>query len=155
MRSPIPPDRAEQPGAALLQQTKPEVKIWYTLPVLPTGLTADGLNVVESALKAGVNLAGVNVMAMDYGESAAPTSGPNAQTMGTYAIRAAEGTYAQLSSLYGKYGKTYGYSQLGVTPMIGVNDVLTEVFTVRRRPGPGGLLPRQGSGNAVVLVGHP
>lgn len=29
---------------ALLQQTKPEVKIWYTLPVLPTGLTADGLN---------------------------------------------------------------------------------------------------------------
>ena len=114
---------------ALLQQAKPEVKIWYTLPVLPTGLTADGLNVVESALKAGVNLAGVNVMAMDYGESAAPTSGPNAQTMGTYAIRAAEGTYAQLSSLYGKYGKTYGYSQLGVTPMIGVNDVLTEVFT--------------------------
>ncbi len=114
----------------LLQQAKPDVKIWYTLPVLPTGLTADGINVVESALKAGVNLAGVNVMAMDFGESAAPTSGPAAQTMGTYAIRSAEGTYAQLSTLYGKYGKTFGYSQLGVTPMIGVNDVLSEVFTV-------------------------
>ena len=114
----------------LLQQAKPEVQIWYTLPVLPTGLTADGLNVVESALKAGVDLAGVNVMAMDYGESAAPTSGPDAQTMGTYAIRAGESTYAQLSALYGTYGKTYGYSQLGITPMIGVNDVLTEVFTL-------------------------
>ncbi len=114
----------------LLQQAKPDVKIWYTLPVLPTGLTADGINVVESALKAGVNLAGVNVMAMDFGESAAPTSGPAAQTMGTYAIRSAEGTYAQLSTLYGTYDKTFGYSQLGVTPMIGVNDVTSEVFTV-------------------------
>ena len=114
----------------LLQQSKPDVKVWYTLPVLPTGLTADGINVVESALKAGVNLSGINVMAMDFGESAAPTSGASAQTMGTYAIRSAEGTYAQLSPLYGKYAKTFGYSQLGVTPMIGVNDVTSEVFTV-------------------------
>ena len=114
----------------LLQQSRPALKIWYTLPVLPTGLTADGVNVVDSALRAGVNLAGVNVMAMDFGESAAPTSGPGAQTMGTYAIRSAEGTFAQLSSLYGGYGKTFGYSQLGVTPMIGVNDVTSEVFTV-------------------------
>ena len=59
----------------LLQQSKPQLKIWYTLPVLPTGLTADGIKVVDSAVKAGVKLAGVNVMAMDYGESAAPTPG--------------------------------------------------------------------------------
>lgn len=115
---------------ALVQQAKPDLNVWYTLPVLPTGLTPDGLNVVDSALKAGVNLAGVNVMAMDYGESAAPTSGPNAKTMGEYAIAAAESTYAQLGTLYGRYGKPYGYGQLGVTPMIGVNDVLSEVFTV-------------------------
>ena len=66
---------------ALLQQSQPDLQIWYALPVLPTGLTADGLNVVDSALKSGVALAGVNVMAMDYGDSAAPTSGPNAQSM--------------------------------------------------------------------------
>ncbi len=114
---------------ALLAQSRPDLEIWYTLPVLPTGLTADGLNVVESALNAGVNLAGVNVMAMDFGESAAPTSGPNAQTMGTYAIQSAESTHAQLSQLYSDYGRSYDWSQLGVTPMIGVNDVLTEVFT--------------------------
>ncbi|MGP4054268.1 Calx-beta domain-containing protein [Mycobacterium sp. 4D054] len=114
----------------LLQQRKPDLEIWYTLPVLPTGLTADGLNVVHAALSAGVKLDGVNVMAMDYGESAAPTSGPNAKTMGAYAIQAAESTHAQLSALYTQHGQSFGWNQLGVTPMIGVNDVLTEVFTV-------------------------
>lgn len=115
---------------ALLQKQKPEVHIWYTLPVLPTGLTADGLNVVDAAVKAGVKLDGVNVMAMDYGESAAPTSGAGAKTMGAYAIQSAQSTYAQLTTLYGKYGQSFSYSQIGVTPMLGVNDVTTEVFTV-------------------------
>jgi len=115
---------------ALLQKSHPEVQIWYTLPVLPSGLTADGVNVVDTALKAGVKLDGVNVMAMDYGESAAPTSGPNAKTMGAYAIEAAESTYAQVSALYTKHGQSFGWNQIGVTPMLGVNDVLTEVFTV-------------------------
>ena len=114
----------------LLQQSRPQVKIWYTLPVLPQGLTADGLNVVQAALTAGVKLDGVNVMAMDYGEGPAPTSGPNAQTMGTYAIRSAESTYSQLSSLYAKNGQTFTWKQIGVTPMIGVNDITSEVFTV-------------------------
>jgi chitinase len=114
----------------LLQQSKPQVQVWYTLPVLPTGLTADGLKVVDSALKAGVKLAGVNVMAMDYGESAAPTSGANAKTMGAYAIQSTESTYTQLSNLYSGYGQSFGYSQLGVTPMLGVNDITSEVFTL-------------------------
>ena len=114
----------------LLQQARPQVQIWYTLPVLPQGLTADGLNVVQSALTAGVNLAGVNVMAMDYGEGPAPTTGPNAQTMGTYAIQSAQSTYNQLSSLYAKNGQTFAWKQIGVTPMIGVNDITSEVFTV-------------------------
>ena len=114
----------------LLQQSRPQVQIWYTLPVLPQGLTADGLNVVQSALSAGVKLAGVNVMAMDYGEGPAPTTGPNAQTMGTYAIQSAQSTYTQLSSMYAKNGQTFTWGQIGVTPMIGVNDITTEVFTV-------------------------
>ena len=114
----------------LLQQSRPTVQIWYTLPVLPQGLTTDGINVVQSALTAGVKLAGVNVMAMDYGEGPAPTTGPNAQTMGTYAIQSAQSTYTQLSSLYTKNGQTFGWNQIGVTPMIGVNDITSEVFTV-------------------------
>lgn len=114
----------------LLQQSRPQVHIWYTLPVLPTGLTADGLTVVDAAVKAGVKLDGVNVMAMDYGESAAPTSGTSAKTMGAYAIQSAQSTYTQLSTLYSKYGQTFAWSQIGVTPMLGVNDIVSEVFTV-------------------------
>ena len=112
----------------LFQQQHPEIEIWYTLPVLPSGLTADGLNVVEQALKAGVKLDGVNVMAMDYGEYAAPTTGQNARTMGAWAIASAQSTYDQLTPMYSKYGQSFGWNQLGVTPMIGVNDVTSEVF---------------------------
>ncbi len=110
---------------ALLQQEKPDLGVWFTLPVLPSGLTAAGLNVVQDALEAGVQLDGVNIMAMDYGDYAAP---PQAASMGTYAIRAAENTYSQLTDLYAQYGQTIGWRNIGVTPMIGVNDVTTEVF---------------------------
>lgn len=118
---------------ALLQKQKPQVQIWYTLPVLPSGLTADGLKVVDAALAAGVKLDGVNVMAMDYGESAAPTSGPYAKkAMGAYAIESAQSTYSQLKTMYSaRGGLTFGWSNIGITPpMLGVNDVTTEVFTV-------------------------
>ncbi len=115
---------------AIVQQDYPDLEIWYTLPVLPSGLTSDGVYVVQSALDAGVALDGVNVMTMDYGESAAPTTGPNAQTMGAYAIEAAESTYQQMSALYAGYGIEFSWSMIGVTPMIGVNDITTEVFTL-------------------------
>ena len=115
---------------ALLQQQNPQLEVWYTLPVLPTGLTADGLDVVRTALAAGVKLDGVNVMAMDYGESAAPTSGPNAKSMGAYAIAAAEATKGQLDALFAQFGQGFSWNMVGVTPMIGVNDVTSEVFTL-------------------------
>jgi hypothetical protein len=50
--------------------------------------------------------------------------------MGAYAVDSAESTYAQLTKLYSGYGQSFGYSQLGVTPMLGVNDVTSEVFTL-------------------------
>ena len=114
----------------LLQQARPELEIWYTLPVLPSGLTPDGLSVVRAALEAGVKLDGVNVMAMNYGAWAAPTTGPNARSMGEYAIAAAESTHAQLTALFAQSGRGFAWRMLGVTPMIGVNDMTTEVFTV-------------------------
>ena len=110
---------------SLLQQEKPSLNIWYTLPVLPSGLTFEGHNVVRQALTAGVNLDGINIMAMDYGDAAAP---PQAASMGDYAIQAAQNTYSQLTSLYGQFGQTFGWDNLGVTPMIGVNDVTSEIF---------------------------
>ncbi|MET0702183.1 MAG: Calx-beta domain-containing protein [Mycobacterium sp.] len=114
----------------LLQQARPNLTVWYTLGAGPSGLYTNSVYAVESGLKAGVKVDGVNIMAMDFGEAAAPTSGPNAQTMGTWAIRSAQSTYNQMTALYSKYGKTFGWKNLGVTPMIGVNDVRTEIFTV-------------------------
>jgi hypothetical protein len=123
-------DRRSQAIAALQQQAAAAGKtldVTFTLPVLPTGLTADGLYVLQSALKYGVQISGVNIMAMDYGDSAAPN--PSGQ-MGTYAIDAATSVFGQLQSLYGSQ-KTAAqlWHMLGITPMIGVNDVSDEVFT--------------------------
>ncbi len=50
--------------------------VWYTLPVLPTGLDYNGRNVLNAALDAGVALDGINVMAMDYGPGMAPIIDP-------------------------------------------------------------------------------
>jgi hypothetical protein len=105
------------------------IELWATLPVLPTGLTSDGLYVVQSAVRYGVNLSGVNVMAMDYGDSAAPSP---AGRMGAYAIQAATATFNQLKGVYGTARTDQQlWRMVGVTPMIGVNDVTTEVFTTQ------------------------
>src|SRR5262249_4671431 len=70
----------------------------YTLPVLPSGLTADGLYVIQSAVRLGANVSLVNIMTMDYGDSAAPNP---AGKMGDYAIAAANSLFSQLKGLYG------------------------------------------------------
>ena len=122
-------DRRSQALAALEQNAAANgtnLQVWFTLPVLPSGLTADGLYVVQSALKYGVQIAGVNVMAMDYGDSAAPN--PTNQ-MGNYAIDSANSLFSQLSTLYGSTKTTAQlWGMIGVTPMIGLNDVTTETF---------------------------
>ncbi|MFI5533496.1 cellulose binding domain-containing protein [Kitasatospora sp. NPDC051853] len=98
----------------------------FTLPVLPSGLTQDGVNLVANAKAAGVAIGAVNVMAMDYGAGAAPN--PQGR-MGKYAIDAATATQAQLKSVLG-LADAAAWAKVAVTPMIGVNDVTTEVFTV-------------------------
>lgn len=102
------------------------LEVSYTLPVLPTGLTPDGLYVLQSAVNRGVVLSNVNIMAMDYGDSAAPNP---AGRMGDYAIMAATSLFNQLKTLYGT-SKTDSqlWHLVGVTPMIGLNDVTTETF---------------------------
>jgi len=101
------------------------LEIWLTLPVLPTGLTPDGVYAVQSAVHAGVKLGGVNIMAMDYGEWAAPN--PNGK-MGDYAIQSANSLHSQLKSIFVGYSDAKIWSMVGITPMIGMNDVTTEVF---------------------------
>lgn len=105
-------DRRSQ-ALARLQQAHPGLRISLTLPVLPEGLTADGLQVVRSARDAGVDLDVVNVMAMDYYRST---------DYGDAALQAAQSTFDQLKSLYPGRSDAQVWAMVGVTPMVGQND---------------------------------
>ncbi|MEU5432289.1 cellulose binding domain-containing protein [Streptomyces sp. NPDC020719] len=98
---------------ARLQRTHPGLRVSLTLPVLPEGLTGDGLGVVKSARDAGVDLDVVNVMAMDYYRDT---------DYGTAAVQAAQSTQAQLRTLYPAKSDAQAWAMVGVTPMLGQND---------------------------------
>lgn len=87
----------------MLQNAYPDLVVSLTLPVMPTGLNADCLAIVQETPCDIVNL-----MCMDYG---------NVKDMGAAAISAAKAVRKQT-------GKN-----IGITPMIGVNDT-GEVFTL-------------------------
>jgi hypothetical protein len=102
----------------------PGVTITATLPVEPTGLTAPGVAVLRAAIAAHVGVATVNVLAMDFGDANAPH--PSGR-MSTYAMQAATRTATQLRSLY---PSSRTRPKLGLTVMIGRNDIADEVFTL-------------------------
>lgn len=99
--------------------------VWLTLPVAPDGLTFEGLRTVRAYLAAGVDLAGINAMTMNY------NSGSGRSLIATIedSLEAVQG---QLRSLYQEIGAPLGdataWSRVSATPMIGQNDVRNEVF---------------------------
>ncbi|MGN5635719.1 chitinase, partial [Streptomyces sp. AC154] len=107
---------------AQLQKDHPGLDVSFTLPVMPEGLTQPGVDLVADAKKNGVDVGAVNIMAMDYGAS---YSGD----MGEYAIQAATATQAQIKGVLG-LSDADAWKAVAVTPMIGVNDVSTEIFKV-------------------------
>ncbi|WCD97099.1 cellulose binding domain-containing protein [Streptomyces sp. HUAS 31] len=107
---------------AKLQRQHPDLDVSYTLPVMPEGLTQPGVDLLADAKQNGVRIDTVNIMAMDYGPA---YSGD----MGTYAEQAATATQAQVKSVLG-LSDSAAWKAVAVTPMIGVNDVTTEIFKV-------------------------
>jgi chitodextrinase len=99
-----------------LKSANPGLVISYTLPVLPTGLVQSGVNILNSVKTDGLSLDVVNVMAMDYG-----SANDNGGQMGLSAQQAATNTHNQVVAA----GLN---ASIGVTPMIGINDVNTEFF---------------------------
>lgn len=104
------------------QQAHPNLKISFTLPVLPEGLTGEGQGVVSQAKAHDLNYA-VNIMAMDYGPA-------YVNDMGQYAIQASTNLFNFLKSLYPAKAEAELWKMVEVTPMIGVNDVSVEQFTL-------------------------
>lgn len=105
-----------------IQAAHPEVKLSFTLPVMPEGLVSGGEEVVTQAKAANLNYA-VNIMAMDYGPS-------YVNDMGEYAIQAATHLYRYLKKLYPEKTDAALWQMIEITPMIGVNDVSVEQFTL-------------------------
>ncbi|MFN7924693.1 MAG: cellulose binding domain-containing protein [Bryobacteraceae bacterium] len=127
-------DRRNKAIAGLQAAAKASGKsltVQYTLPVLPSGLTLDGVNLLKNAVQNGVDIGIVNIMAMDYGNAVA---NPNA--MGQAAINAINATFAQMKAIYGSAKSDAQLRAMqGVTPMIGLNDVSPEVFTLSSDAG--------------------
>jgi len=105
---------------AALAQHEPPIDITLTLPTNPDGLDANGLGVLDSAIKYGVVLSRVNGMTMDYGSTY------DSSDMAKNAETAAAAIQAQIIATYQKYQITVtpadAAAMVGVTPMIGVND---------------------------------
>ncbi len=102
--------------------------VWLTLPVTPDGLDSGALAVVRTTLAAKVDLAGVNAMAMDFGEAAAR------EDMRGTVLDALEATRQQLAAVFGRAGaqlnSAHLWRKLGATVMIGQNDERGERVTV-------------------------
>ncbi|RBP14279.1 chitodextrinase [Roseiarcus fermentans] len=101
-----------------LEAANPGLQISFTIPVLPTGPDSNGQAFLQDVKNDGVDPNVVNIMTMDYGSAV-----DNGGAMGQDAIDAVQATAALIKSLGLK-------ATIGVTPMIGVNDVSSEVFTL-------------------------
>ncbi len=125
-------ERRAKAIAGLIQQRQAAGKtldVWLTLPVISTGLTDQGRAVLTSMLAAGVRPAGVNAMTMDYGEPF-----PEGRSMADQGELALTALQQQIRDAYAAAGADLSAAQawglVGATPMIGQNDVPTEVFTL-------------------------
>ncbi|AKX34185.1 bifunctional chitinase/lysozyme [Spiroplasma litorale] len=114
-----------------------------TLPVLPSGLTNVGFNVMDKFTKAFKNeglsykdMPVINLMLMDYGNGIYLDGKTNGKTNFDLAKEAIENTKENIAK---SVIKNYGISTpsnrdihrlIGATPMIGVNDTVEGVFTL-------------------------
>lgn len=123
---------------------KKNLAIWMTVPVAPHGLTPEGTDVIADMLAAGVDVAGVNVMTMDYGESR------HGRPVLEASKAALTETHRQLGILYQQAGVRLGskalWQKIGATPMIGQNDIADEVFTVEDAKGLNAFAQEKGMG---------
>ncbi|MFJ8825608.1 chitinase [Streptomyces sp. NPDC102467] len=111
--------RAE--AIALLQKRR-DLDVTFTLPVMPSGLDADSVALLEAANDKGVQVSTVNLMTMNYSES-------HDGDMGGYAITAARAAHTQLKKVFG-LSDAGAWKGMALTSMLGVNDVDGETFTL-------------------------
>ncbi|MFF1698235.1 chitinase [Streptomyces sp. NPDC058257] len=113
---------ARRSDAIALLQKERGLKATFTLPAMPSGLTADSVALLDSANDHDARVSTVNIMAMNYGTS-------YTGDMGDYAITSATKAHAQIKKAF-RLSDRNAWQGLAVTAMIGVNDVKGETFTL-------------------------
>jgi chitinase len=116
-------DRRNQALAELQQDyasSGKDLAVDYTLPVDPSGLLSNSLSLLNSAKSNGLDVSVVNIMTMDYG---------SAMDMGQAAVDAATALHDQLGQIWSDKSSDQLWAMEGNTPMIGVNDTTSEVFS--------------------------
>jgi Glycosyl hydrolases family 18 len=91
------------------------VQFSYTIPVLPTGLTASGLAVLQNAVADHAVISTVNAMTFDYYIG-------TAQDMLADSESAASGVFTQLQALYPHTPAALLWHMIGITEMPGIDD---------------------------------
>jgi len=104
-----------------LESANPGLIVSVTIPVLPTGPVSSGDAFLQQAQSIGARIDIINIMTMDYGSS---FDTPGAD-MGSYAIEAAQDTLSFAKTVF----PSMTFANIGVTPMIGINDDSAEDFT--------------------------
>jgi chitinase len=125
------------------------LEVWLTLPVDPSGLPDDAVAVIDATLAAGVDLSGVNVMTMDYGESRV-----EGQSMLDASVAALDAAHGQLAAAYERAGVDLSdaavWARLGATPMLGQNDTLDDHFSLDDAEGLVAVAVERGLGRLSV-----
>ncbi|AFK20873.1 PKD domain-containing protein (plasmid) [Haloferax mediterranei ATCC 33500] len=99
---------------AMLQERRPEVSVSFTLPTSTKGLTAQGKDVLQDAIDKGVTIDTVNIMTMNYGW---------VEPSGDIVTQSASNLHDDLGTLFPDKSAGERWSMVGITPMIGVNNV--------------------------------
>ncbi|MFE4550237.1 MULTISPECIES: RICIN domain-containing protein [unclassified Streptomyces] len=98
-----------------------KLDVQYTLPAMPNGLDGNGTKLLSNAKSNGLNVNLVNIMTMDYYDGT--------RDMGKAATDAATALRGQLGSIWPEKSDAQLWAMEGNTPMIGVNDDTSEIFT--------------------------
>ncbi|WP_283591405.1 glycosyl hydrolase family 18 protein [Clostridium butanoliproducens] len=111
-------------------QDETGVEVVLTVPVLPSGLTWNQLEVLEAYLSQGVDVEVVNIMTMCYG-SGTLLPGEN---YGTGSVRAIDSTKNQLKDYFKKFANIeltdrQAYGKIGTTSSIGFEGSAHPIFT--------------------------
>jgi hypothetical protein len=102
-----------------LERADPKLIVSFTEPVVPSGLPGAVKSLLRKAKADHVRVKLLNLMTMDY-YLGTPTE------MGAAAISAAKRSLPELKKVW----PHSTYANLGITPMIGVNDDASETFTL-------------------------